>query len=143
MTPAERPLLIEPVVGWLPEVEPGLVQCVSVDLRGPLDAHGDTDGDAWPYEEEEVTFSVALEGAPHFVCEAIEGPGLVLHRFGGTYGPATFLVTAGPSAGPGVLRLTIFNQWGASVRKAELPCSITESARSGAVVRGVTASRPG
>ncbi|MFJ7625418.1 FxSxx-COOH system tetratricopeptide repeat protein [Streptomyces sp. NPDC097595] len=143
MTPDERPLLIEPVVGWLPEVEPGLVQCVSVDLRGPLDAHGDTDGDAWPYEEEELTFSVALEGAPHFVCEAIEDPGLVLHRFGGTYGPATFLVTAGPSAGPGVLRLTIFNQWGASVRKAELPCAITESARPGAVVRGVTAPRPG
>ncbi|MGW2476402.1 FxSxx-COOH system tetratricopeptide repeat protein [Streptomyces sp. NPDC001665] len=143
MTPDERPLLIEPVVGWLPEVEPGLVQCVSVDLRGPLDAHGDTDGGAWPYEEEELTFSVALEGAPHFVCEAIEDPGLVLHRFGGTYGPATFLVTAGPSAGPGVLRLTIFNQWGASVRKAELPCAITESARPGAVVGGVTAPRPG
>ncbi|MFC8538677.1 FxSxx-COOH system tetratricopeptide repeat protein [Streptomyces sp. NPDC057249] len=142
MTRDERPLLIEPVVGWLSEVEPGLVQCVSVDLRGPLDAHGDTDGDAWPYEEEELTFSVALEGAPHFVCEAIEDPGLVLHRFGGTYGPATFLVTAGPSAGPGVLRLTIFNQWGASVRKAELPCAITESARPGAVVRGTVAARP-
>ncbi|MEU2021007.1 FxSxx-COOH system tetratricopeptide repeat protein [Streptomyces sp. NPDC016469] len=143
MTRDARPLLIEPVVGWLSEVEPGLVQCVSVDLRGPLDAHGDTDGDAWPYDEEELTFSVALEGAPHFVCEAIEDPGLVLHRFGGTYGPATFLVTAGPSAGAGVLRLTIFNQWGASVRKAELPCAITESAGHGAVVRGVTASRPG
>ncbi|MFE7576206.1 FxSxx-COOH system tetratricopeptide repeat protein [Streptomyces sp. NPDC057521] len=141
MTPDERPLLIEPVVGWLPEVEPGLVQCVSVDLRGPLDARGDTDGDAWPYEEEELTFSVALEGAPHFVCEAIEDPGLVLHRFGGTYGPATFLVTAGPSAGPGVLRLTIFNQWGASVRKAELPCAITESAGPGAVVRGAVPPR--
>ncbi|WP_406284065.1 FxSxx-COOH system tetratricopeptide repeat protein [Streptomyces sp. NBC_00209] len=141
MTPDERPLLIEPVVGWLPEVEPGLVQCVSVDLRGPLDTHGDTDGDAWPYEEEELTFSVALEGAPHFVCEAIEDPGLVLHRFGGTYGPATFLVTAGLFAGPGVLRLTIFNQWGASVRKAELPCAITESAGPGAVVRGTVAPR--
>ncbi|TRV76137.1 tetratricopeptide repeat protein [Streptomyces sp. 130] len=141
MTRDARPLLIEPVVGWLPEVEPGLVQCVSVDLRGPLDAHGDTDGDAWPYDEEELTFSVALEGAPHFVCEAIEEPGLVLHRFGGTYGPATFLVTAGPSAGPGVLRLTIFNQWGASVRKAELPCAITESVTPGAVVRGVAALR--
>ncbi|MGQ4487808.1 FxSxx-COOH system tetratricopeptide repeat protein [Streptomyces sp. SAS_281] len=141
MTGDERPLLIEPVVGWLSEVEPGLVQCVSVDLRGPLDAHGDTDGDAWPYDEEELTFSVALEGAPHFVCEAVEDPGLVLHRFGGTYGPATFLVTAGPSAGPGVLRLTIFNQWGASVRKAELPCAITESADAGAVVRGTVAAR--
>ncbi|MEU1432616.1 FxSxx-COOH system tetratricopeptide repeat protein [Streptomyces sp. NPDC005786] len=131
MTHDERPLLIEPLVGWLPEVEPGLVQCVSVDLRGPLDDRGEADGDAWPYDEEELAFSVSLDGSPYFVCEALDDPGLVLHRFGGTYGPATFLVTAGPSAGDAVLRLTIFNQWGASVRKAELPCVITEPAESG------------
>lgn len=126
MTQEERPLLIEPVVGWLPEVEPGLVQCVTVDLRGPLDDRGETDADAWPYDEEELAFSASLDGSPYFVCEVLDDPGLVLHRFGGTYGPATFLVTAGPSTGHAVLRLTIFNQWGATVRKAELPCVITE-----------------
>ncbi|WP_371602844.1 FxSxx-COOH system tetratricopeptide repeat protein [Streptomyces sp. NBC_01220] len=131
MTQEERPLLIEPVVGWLPEVEPGLVQCVSVDLRGPLDDRGETDADAWPYDEEELAFSASLDGSPYFVCEVLDDPGLVLHRFGGTYGPATFLVTAGPSTGHAVLRLTIFNQWGATVRKAELPCVITEPAESG------------
>ncbi|MEU3222196.1 FxSxx-COOH system tetratricopeptide repeat protein [Streptomyces sp. NPDC006976] len=143
MTRDERPLLIEPVVGWLPEVRPGLVQCVSVDLRGPLDGRGRTDTDAWPYDdEEELAFSVALEGAPYFVCEALDDPGVVLHRFGGTYGPATFLVTAGPSSGPGVLRLTVFNQWGASVRKEELACVITESAHSGGARPGTLVRGP-
>ncbi|WNI29273.1 FxSxx-COOH system tetratricopeptide repeat protein [Streptomyces sp. ITFR-6] len=124
----ERPLLIEPVVGWLSEVGPGVVQCVGVDLRGPLNARNEEDGEAWPYEEEELAFSVSLDGAPHFVCEVLDDPGLVLHRFGGTYGPARFLVTAGTATGPGVLRLTISNQWGAPVRRAELPCLIREPA---------------
>ncbi|MFE9818160.1 FxSxx-COOH system tetratricopeptide repeat protein [Streptomyces sp. NBC_00236] len=128
MTRDERPLLIEPVAGWLPEVEPGLVQAVSIDLRGPLDDRGEADGDAWPYDEEELAFSVTLDGAPHFVCEVLDDPDVIMHRFGGTYGPAMFLVTAGSSPGDGVLRLTVFNQWGAAIRKAELPCSITESA---------------
>ncbi|MFD0026303.1 FxSxx-COOH system tetratricopeptide repeat protein [Streptomyces sp. NPDC058382] len=128
MNGEERPLLIEPVVGWLREVGPGAVQCVGVDLRGPLNAHNEEDSEAWPYEEEELAFSVSLDGAPHFVCEVLDDPGLVLHRFGGTYGPARFLVTAGTATGPAVLRLTISNQWGAPVRRAELPCRIEEPA---------------
>ncbi|MFF1919558.1 FxSxx-COOH system tetratricopeptide repeat protein [Streptomyces sp. NPDC058221] len=128
MNGEELPLLIEPVVGWLHEVGPGAVQCVGVDLRGPLNARNEEDSEAWPYEEEELAFSVSLDGAPHFVCEVLDDPGLVLHRFGGTYGPARFLVTAGTATGPAVLRLTISNQWGAPVRRAELPCRIKEPA---------------
>ncbi|MFJ5845945.1 FxSxx-COOH system tetratricopeptide repeat protein [Streptomyces sp. NPDC092903] len=138
----ERPLLIEPVVGWLSEVGPGVVQCVGVDLRGPLNARNEEDSEAWPYEEEELAFSVSLDGAPHFVCEVLDDPGLVLHRFGGTYGPARFLVTAGPATGPGVLRLTISNQWGAPVRRAELPCLIQESAEPAGTSAGLYALRP-
>ncbi|MFG2672095.1 FxSxx-COOH system tetratricopeptide repeat protein [Streptomyces sp. NPDC048445] len=138
----ERPLLIEPVVGWLSEVGPGVVQCVGVDLRGPLNARDEEDSEAWPYEEEELAFSVSLDGAPHFVCEVLDDPGLVLHRFGGTYGPARFLVTAGPATGPGVLRLTISNQWGAPVRRAELPCRIQESAEPVGTWAAQYAGRP-
>ncbi|MFE7790860.1 FxSxx-COOH system tetratricopeptide repeat protein [Streptomyces sp. NPDC057460] len=131
MSSDERPLLIEPVVGWLREVEAGLVHYVSVDLRGPLNARNEEDSEAWPYEEEELAFSVSLDGAPYFVCEVLDDPGVVLHRFGGTYGPARFIVTAGAATGPATLRLTISNQWGTPVRKAELPCRIRESAGPG------------
>ncbi|MFF2325356.1 MULTISPECIES: FxSxx-COOH system tetratricopeptide repeat protein [unclassified Streptomyces] len=143
MSGDERPLLIEPVVGWLREVEPGLVHCVSVDLRGPLGADSEYDGEAWPYEEEELAFSVSLDGAPHFVCEVLDDPGVVLHRFGGTYGPARFVVTAGEVAGPAVLRLTISNQWGMPVRKAELPCRIREAASEPKTPRAVAGRLPG
>ncbi|WP_327349335.1 FxSxx-COOH system tetratricopeptide repeat protein [Streptomyces sp. NBC_01321] len=143
MSGDEQPLLIEPVVGWLREVEPGLVHYVSVDLRGPLDARSEHDGEAWPYDEEELAFSVSLDGAPNFVCEVLDDPGVVLHRFGGTYGPARFVVTAGEVTGPAVLRLTISNQWGMPVRKAELPCHIREAASEPKTPRTVVGRLPG
>ncbi|MFE3829176.1 FxSxx-COOH system tetratricopeptide repeat protein [Streptomyces sp. NPDC059092] len=127
MNAAEPPLLIEPVVGRPREAEAGRTYLVTVDLRGPLAPDG-TDGPecAWPYREEELTFTVGLDGAPHFVCEVLDDPSVVLHRFGGTYGPARFVVTAGSLTGPAGLWLTISNQWGMPVRKAELPCRIRE-----------------
>ncbi|MFI6726321.1 FxSxx-COOH system tetratricopeptide repeat protein [Streptomyces atratus] len=143
MSGDERSLLIEPVVGWLREVEPGLVHYVSVDLRGPLDAGNEHDSEAWPYDEEELAFSVSLDGAPHFVCEVLDDPGVVLHRFGGTYGPARFVVTAGEAIGPAVLRLTISNQWGMPVRKAELPCRVREAASDSKTSRAVAGRLPG
>ncbi|MGW2557923.1 FxSxx-COOH system tetratricopeptide repeat protein [Streptomyces sp. NPDC001514] len=126
MSGEERPLLIEPVVSRPHEAEPGRTYLVTVDLRGPLAPDGSDCHDAWPGPDEELTFTVGLDGAPHFVCEVLDDPGVVLHRFGGTYGPARFVVTAGPVTGPASLWLTISNQWGMPVRKAELPCRIGE-----------------
>ncbi|MEV0035678.1 FxSxx-COOH system tetratricopeptide repeat protein [Streptomyces sp. NPDC050804] len=139
MTSAERPLLIEPVVSRPREAEVGRTYLVTVDLRGPLGLGGDGDGHGsgsgsgsgsgpeWPYQDEEFTFTVGLDGSPHFICEVLDDPSVVLHRFGGTYGPARFVVTAGRTAGPASLWLTISNQWGMPVRKAELRCRIRES----------------
>ncbi|MFC9430832.1 FxSxx-COOH system tetratricopeptide repeat protein [Streptomyces sp. NPDC056987] len=130
MNGAEPPLLIEPVVSRPREAVAGRTYLVTVDLRGPLAPGGTDDLDgtehAWPYREEELTFTVGLDGAPHFVCEVLDDPSVVLHRFGGTYGPARFVVTAGRLTGPAGLWLTISNQWGMPVRKAELPCRIRE-----------------
>ncbi|MFB7273010.1 FxSxx-COOH system tetratricopeptide repeat protein [Streptomyces sp. NPDC056244] len=123
----ERPLLIEPVVSRPREAEAGRAYLVTVDLRGPLGADGAEIGPDWPYQEEEFTFTVGLDGSPHFVCEVLDDPSVVLHRFGGTYGPARFVVTAGQVAGPAGLWLTISNEWGMPVRKAELPCRIREA----------------
>ncbi|MEU4085573.1 FxSxx-COOH system tetratricopeptide repeat protein [Streptomyces aureus] len=124
LLPDERPLLIEPVVAWPHSAETNCDYLVTVDLRGPL-TEDDGDGE-WPYPEEEFTFTVALDGSPHFVCAALDEPSVVLHRFGGTYGPAGFRVTAGAVPGPAALWLTVTNQWGVPVRKAELRSEITE-----------------
>ncbi|NNN38201.1 ATP-binding protein, partial [Streptomyces sp. S3(2020)] len=118
MTGDASSLLVEPLVGWPRKAQAGQSYLVTVDLNGPT---GDED---WPYEEEEFDFGVALDGAPHFVCEALSEPSVVLHRFGGTYGPARFVVTADRTPGPGTIWLTITNRWGVPVRTVELPSEI-------------------
>ncbi|GGN78027.1 ATP-binding protein [Streptomyces albiflavescens] len=123
-SPDQRPLLIEPVVAWPHRAETDCDYLVTVDLSGPLAPDG---GEAeWPYPDEEFTFTVALDGSPHFVCTALDEPSVVLHRFGGTYGPASFRVTTGTIPGPAALWLTVSNQWGVPVRKAELRSEIWE-----------------
>ncbi|MFJ9709219.1 FxSxx-COOH system tetratricopeptide repeat protein [Streptomyces sp. NPDC101234] len=119
----EAPLLIEPVVAWPREAETDCDYLVTVDLRGPLPADDDTEPN-WPWAEEEFTFSVALEGAGPLVCAALDEPVVVLHRFGGTYGPARFAVSTGSEPGTASLWLTISNQWGVPVRKVELRSEI-------------------
>ncbi|WP_326767799.1 FxSxx-COOH system tetratricopeptide repeat protein [Streptomyces sp. NBC_01591] len=136
------PLLIEPVVSRPREAEAGCAYLVTVDLCGPLGPQGEEDPEAWPYQDEELTFTVALDGGRHFVCEVLDDPALVLHRYGGTYGPARFVVTAGRATGPAELWLTITNQWGMPVRKAALPCTITQSGQTAEVVGYVPAQPP-
>ncbi|MEU6349561.1 FxSxx-COOH system tetratricopeptide repeat protein [Streptomyces sp. NPDC047072] len=124
----DRPLLVDPLVAWPRVAETGCDYRVTVDLRGPLPSPAGADAD-WPYPEEEFTFTVTLEGAPFFVCAALGEPGVVLHRFGGTYGPARFRVSAGAETGPASLWLTVSNQWGVPVRKAELRSEIRDTGR--------------
>jgi hypothetical protein len=130
----DRPsLLIEPVVSWPREAKAGRRYLVTVDLRSSQGA------DEWPYDEEEFEFGFALDGAPHFICQALDDPSVVLHRFGGTYGPARFVVAAGSTLGPGAIWLTISNRWGVPVRTVELPSEVVtvpmrEAAETGIVV---------
>ncbi|MFS8198757.1 FxSxx-COOH system tetratricopeptide repeat protein [Streptomyces sp. CWNU-52B] len=121
----DHTLLIEPVVAWPRTAETECEYLVTVDLRGPLPEDEDTAG-SWPYPDEEFTFTVTLDGSPYFVCTALDEPSVVLHRFGGTYGPAHFRVSTGRATGHASLWLTVNNQWGVPVRKAELHSEIRE-----------------
>lgn len=128
MTPDPASLMIEPLVGWPRKAQAGQSYLVTVDLNGPVD------GATWDRfgGEEEFDFGVALDGSPRFVCEALGEPTVVLHRFGGTYGPARFVVTAHRVPGPATLWLTISNRWGVPVRTVELPSEIgTEPVATG------------
>jgi tetratricopeptide (TPR) repeat protein len=112
------PLVVEPLVAWPRRARTGQSYLVTVDLNGPVAD--------WPYPEEEFDFGIALDGSPWFLCEALGDPGVVLHRFGGTYGPARFVVTAHETPGPGSIWLTISNRWGVPVRTVELRSEIVE-----------------
>jgi tetratricopeptide (TPR) repeat protein len=111
-------LRIEPVVSRPHTARTGRAYLVTVDLRGA------GEGSEWPYEEEEFTFGITLDGHPLLACEALGHPSVALHRFGDTYGPARFVVTAGAVPGPGALRLTVSNGWGVPVRTARLPIEV-------------------
>lgn len=141
----EHTLFIEPVVAWPRVAETECDYLVTVDLRGPLPDEETVE--AWPYPEEEFTFTVALDGSPYFVCTALDEPSVVLHRFGGTYGPAHFRVSTGRATGNASLWLTVSNQWGVPVRKAELLSEIRDrvpgqapTARLAAIMRERAAS---
>src|SRR5215470_6186845 len=118
MSDSTATLLIEPVVSWPREAEVGRSYLVTVDLRSPQPS------EEWAYDEEELRFGFSLDGAPHFICEALDDPSVVLHRFGGTYGPARFVVATGPTVGPGSIWLTISNRWGVPVRTVKLPTEV-------------------
>ncbi|MGW2305164.1 tetratricopeptide repeat protein [Streptomyces sp. NPDC001809] len=83
MSEASVPLV--PVVSWPREVEPGRRYLVTVDVR--LDAGAPS----WPYEREEFAIGCMLVGRSGMTVEALGATTVVLHRFGGTYGPARFL----------------------------------------------------
>jgi tetratricopeptide (TPR) repeat protein len=112
----DRQLVLEPVVSWPRHAEAGRTYLMTVDLRTPADT--------WSYDEEEIEFGLMVDGAPRFRVEALNDPSVVVHRFGGTYGPARFAVTTGTDTGPGALWLTVTNRWGMPVRKIELPAQV-------------------
>ncbi|GAA2107267.1 NYN domain-containing protein [Actinomadura alba] len=111
-------LLLEPVVGWPREMTPGRPYLVTVDLR-LAEAAGD-----WPYDTEELSFTCVLEGPAAFTVEAVHDASVVLHRFGGSYGPAEFIVTPHAEPGSRSLWLTILTERGVDVRRIELPVDV-------------------
>jgi hypothetical protein len=117
----EEPRLL-PTVSW-----PATKLCnerylVSVDL-----ALVNRDGTParWPIADEEYIYACLLDGGDVFTLGAVHDARVVLHRFGGSYGPAQFVVTPVKKApGKQSLGLTIINQWGVSVGDYELEVEV-------------------
>lgn len=87
---------------------------LTVDLRIPSDAA------PWPYDAEEYPILCMVDAGPLFTSKPVGEPAVILHRFGGTYGPATFLLVAGEKEGEGTIRVTLANQWGTPLRVLDL-----------------------
>jgi endonuclease G, mitochondrial len=84
---------------------------ISVDLDHVLPP------DKWPYKEEEYPVTCFLDAAPFFEQQAAGESTIVVHRFGGSYGPARFWVTAreGDENGEAAIRLVFVNGAGVPV----------------------------
>jgi len=114
-TPTVR---LRPVVSWPREAEAGQKYLVTVDLEH------DEDPQDWPYDQEEYAIGCMLEGGPELAVETFGDATLVLHRFGGTYGPARFVVYLLGQAVPEgklELRLTLITAGGVPLRTERLP----------------------
>ena len=137
---SERTLVLEPIVSWPREAEPGRSYLMTVDVRSA------SAGESWPLEEEEFEFNCLLDAEPLFVSQALDDPVLVVHRFGGTYRPVRFLLSAQPTAGvgeiPDAIWVTITNRWGVPVRTIELPVHMRVDTASAEPEIHVSVTRP-
>ncbi|MFI5689797.1 tetratricopeptide repeat protein [Streptomyces sp. NPDC051636] len=117
--PADRPSVpLRPLVSWPEEVETGQKYLVTVDVEF------DADNDCWPYDTEEYAIGCMLEGGPRLAVESVGDTTLVLHRFGGTYGPARFVTYPVGDTAPGhdtALLLTLITAGGVPFRSERLP----------------------
>ncbi len=108
----QLPLSIQPVISYPREAQVGKTYLMTVDLQ--------PSGNEWPYEEEEYPIYCMLETSPLFSSKPMGEPAVVLHRFGGTYGAAKFLLTAAQEEIEGEIRVTLVNGWGVPVRVLNL-----------------------
>jgi tetratricopeptide (TPR) repeat protein/putative methionine-R-sulfoxide reductase with GAF domain/CheY-like chemotaxis protein len=109
-------LAIEPIIGFPAVAEAGKTYLLTVDVR-PLDW-----GEHWPYEQrEECVIYCLLDSVPLFRNEPLGEPAIVLHRFGGTYGPAKFLMHASEQPQEGSIQVSLVNDWGIPLMTLQVP----------------------
>ena len=115
---------LRPIVSWPDEVEAGRSYLVTVDVELADPA------DDWPYDQEEYAIGCMLEGRPGFAVDSIGDSTIVVHRFGGTYGPARFVAHAVESSSDDAraLRLTLITAGGVPFRTLSLPVGAVRSA---------------
>ncbi|OJT17361.1 hypothetical protein BO221_45415 [Archangium sp. Cb G35] len=111
---ASRNLELEFVIAYPREAEVGKRYLMTVDVRarGPVTE--------WPYAQEEYELYCMVDSEPAFTNEPVGQAAVVLHRFGGTYGPARFVLTAREPMDEASIRLTLVNAAGLPLRKLEL-----------------------
>jgi|694.fasta_scaffold52431_3 cyanophycinase len=108
------PLSLKPIVSYPREAQVGETYLLTVDLQ----LSGE--GNEWEYEAEEYPIYCRLETAPLFKSKAVGEPAIVLHRFGGSYGAAKFLLTAAQQELEGEIKITLVNGWGVPIRVLNL-----------------------
>lgn len=121
---AQPSIQLKPIISYPRTAEAGERYLLTIDVQL-------AEGSPWPYPEEEFAISFILETAPFFTHEPLgeHEPGIVLHRFGGTYGPAEYLLTAAKRVqSPGHIKITLLNAWGLPIAHLELECEVKKDA---------------
>ena len=116
-----QPIKLKPIISYPREAQVSKYYLMSIDveLESPQTP--------WQYPEEEYAISFILDMHPFFSYEPVGGrePSIILHRFGGTYGPAEYLLTAADTEVPkGTIGITFVNGWGIPITYMELECEV-------------------
>ncbi|XHR81571.1 MAG: tetratricopeptide repeat protein [Gloeotrichia echinulata GP01] len=103
------PLSIKAVISYPRKAQVGTTYMMTIDLE--------TAGGEWLYEEEEYPIYCMLDTSPLFSYQTVGESAVVLHRFGGTYGEAKFLLTAAKEEMEGEIKVTLVNSGGVPIRE--------------------------
>ncbi|MEN3281413.1 MAG: 5-methylthioadenosine/S-adenosylhomocysteine deaminase [Solirubrobacteraceae bacterium] len=106
---AAAPFNVRPVVSWPRRANAGERYLLTVDLEP---AHADS---PWPYEDEDVVVHCIVDALPFFDTEPLDDSTVVLHRFGGSYGPARYVLTAAERPMQGAIHLALVNEGGVPI----------------------------
>ena len=110
-----RAIIIRPIISYPREAEVGKTYLMSIDVQAELGEEG------WPYEHEDYALHCFLDTKPLFNHQSFGEPIIVLNRFGGTYGPATFLLTAAATPQEGAISISLVNEQGMPLHQMTLP----------------------
>ncbi|MFN6538533.1 MAG: hypothetical protein RM021_019590, partial [Nostoc sp. EkiNYC01] len=108
----ELALSIQPIISYPRQAQVGKTYLMTIDLQ--------SSEDEWPYEEEEYPIYCMLDTSQLFSCQPLGESAVVLHRFGGSYGAAEFLLTAAQEEMEGEITVTLVNGWGVPIRVLSL-----------------------
>ncbi|MBD2179416.1 sigma-70 family RNA polymerase sigma factor [Pseudanabaena sp. FACHB-1998] len=108
------PLSIQPVISYPKEAEIGKTYLMEIDLQIP------ESGFEWQYKEEEYLIYCMVNAGNLFTVTSVGEPAIVLHRFGGTYGNAKFLIKAVKEEREGKIKISLVNSWGVTIRFVNL-----------------------
>ena len=108
---------VQPIVSYPRTAARGQRYLLTIDLRSS------TTPDAWPSDSEELAVYCAARAEPPgmFRIQPLGRPSIVVHRFGGSYGPASFVLTAADREMHGQIILTLSNGWGIPFTELPLP----------------------
>ncbi|MEV0567776.1 hypothetical protein [Dactylosporangium sp. NPDC050588] len=112
---------LRPIVSWPRIVRPNTSYLLTVDVE--LAEPG-----AWPYAEEEYAVGCVFAGTLWCSTEPLGSTMLLLHRFGGTYGPVRFALHVGYNRPATPLVLTLLTGGGVPFHQLRLPVERAGSA---------------
>lgn len=112
MTDQPLSLAVKPIITYPREAQVGKTYLMTIDLQPE-------EGFEWQYEEEEYPIYCMVD-SDLFTSKPVGEPVIVLHRFGGSYGEAKFLLTAAKVEQEGKFTVTLTNRWGVPIKTLNL-----------------------